>query len=363
MGIVIPDYTGSGLVNLIAEIEWRESGTASSPRLADGSLLPPGDSHVLVIFDGLGAHQLAHPALESLRESVASTLTAGFPTTTTTSLATVVTGLPPSRHGVVGHLVHLPDLGRVVNMLKWITPEGRPVPYDYPSVLPSPNLWERLSAAGVEPITVQPGPFAGSPLSRMLYRGARFEPAWTTVELVTATLQMAGSGRFLLVYYPDVDVAAHVEGQESEAYAGALAEAARIWEQLSQRLPPEVVLVGTADHGHVDYRPEDKLLVRDGRYDRLRFHGDARSTYVDGPPDLIDDLVAEAGAEAHRPEAFAGWLGPAPRHRGLGRRLPDRLLLAPRGRLLLPRSFDKRLVGYHGGLEPEEVEIPLLVRS
>jgi hypothetical protein len=39
----------------------------------------------------------------------------------------------------------------------------------------------------------------------------------------------------------------------------------------------------------------------------------------------------------------------------------DGLLLAPPGKVLLPPGFDKRLRSYHGGLEPAELEIPLLV--
>ena len=57
-----------------------------------------------------------------------------------------------------------------------------------PSMLPAPNLWERLRSVGVEPVTVQPGDFTGSPLSQMLYRGARFEAAWDVEDLVTATV-------------------------------------------------------------------------------------------------------------------------------------------------------------------------------
>ena len=42
-------------------------------------------------------------------------------------------------------------------------------------------------------------------------------------------------------------------------------------------------------------------------------------------------------------------------------RLGDQLLLAPDNRALLPKSFDKRLRCYHGGLSDDEVKIPLLV--
>ena len=54
--------------------------------------------------------------------------------------------------------------------------------------------------------------------------------------------------------------------------------------------------------------------------------------------------------------------GPGPRHPGLTERTPDALFLAGDGEVLLPPGFDKRLRGYHGGLDPDEIEVPLLVR-
>ena len=48
-------------------------------------------------------------------------------------------------------------------------------------------------------------------------------------------------------------------------------------------------------------------------------------------------------------------------HPQIDERLPDAVLLAPDRRLLIPSGFDKRLVGYHGGLDPREATIPLLV--
>ena len=360
--ITPPDYAGTGLLNLVAELERRLIGTAPAPGLAEPDLVPDAAGYVLVLFDGLGSHQLDHPGAEDLARHHVADLDAGFPTTTTVSLATVVTGLPPLRHGIIGHLLYLPGVGEVVNTLKWVTPAGRPVPADYASMLPGPNLFERLGAAGVEAITVQPGPFLDSPLSTMLYRGCRFEPAWTIGELIEATVQLAAPGRLVLTYFPAIDVAAHVRGQTNQAYRAALAEGGQIWQELVTRLPPSVGLVGTADHGHLDYAEKDKLLIREPRFDRLRFFGDPRSTYVSGPDDLILDLAASTGATEVTPPQLRELLGPPPPHPELAERLPDRLLLAPRGKLLLPKPFDKRLIGYHGGVESEEIQIPLLAR-
>ena len=353
-----PAYDGSGLVNLVAEIERRLIGSSPAKPLADPSAIPDAETIVLVLFDGLGVAQLEHVSAGPLRASMAGALQSGFPSTTTVSLATVSTGLAPSQHGQVAHLTWYPDLGQVVNTLKWVTITGEHVAYDYPSLLPRPNLWERLRASGVEPITVQPGGFAGTPLSRLLYRGARFEGAWDTLDLVEATVSLAGEPRRLVfTYVPFVDVAGHVSGQGSAEYGEAMKTAATIWEGIASALPSGTALLGTADHGLIEVAETDKILIRDKHFDDLRYAGDARGVHVWGDEMLMRELAASVGGDL-----IASWglLGPDPTEETVSH-LGERLLLAPDGKVLLPRGFDKRLRCYHGGLMPEEVEIPLLV--
>ena len=355
-----PSYDSRGLVNLVAEIESRLTGTSPSPRLDPeiGSLIPEGNTYVLVLFDGLGIAQLDHDAARSLRESLQGTLHAPFPTTTSVALATVATGLPPSRHGLISHLCWLEEAGRVVNTLKWVDLSGQPVHHDYGSFLPGPNLWERLRTAGIEPITVQPGPFAGSPLSRLAYRGARFERTWDDHDLVEATVQLAAEpNRLIFTYFWPVDFAGHVYGLESDEFAEALQLAANLWEEILSRAPPNVTVLGTADHGLVDYADEDKILIRGEPFQSLRYAGDPRGVQVWGEDSLLDTLAEQTGAERIDPLAL---LGPDPGPAALAR-AGDALLMAPTGKVLLPPGFDKRLHAYHGGLAAGEIEIPLLV--
>lgn len=353
-----PSYDGSGLVNLVSEIERRMIGTSVSVGLDGDLAIDDASTYVVVLFDGLGVAQLEHPAAEAFRAALAGTLEAPFPTTTPVSLSTVATGISPSRHGQVAHLSWYPDLELVVNTLKWVTITGDHVPYDYVGVLPRPNLWERLRSSGVEPITVQPGDFQTSPLTRVLYRGARFEGAWDADDLVDATVALAARGsRFIFTYVPFVDVAGHVFGQGGEEFAAAMKAAAMVWEGIASRLPPEAVLVGTADHGLMEVTEDDKLLVRDPHFDGLRFAGDARGIHLWGEDGLKQDLASAVGGELVDP---VPWLGPDPTERALSH-MGERLLLAPPGKAVIPKGFDKRLRCYHGGLMPEEVQIPLLV--
>lgn len=362
--VIAPSYNGRGLLNLVAELERRLRGVALAPGFEPdlSQLIPTATSYGLILFDGLGDYQLHHPEAGPLAHSRRAALDSPFPTTTTVSMSTVVTGMSPAAHGVIGHLLWLPELGRVVNTLKWVDLSGGAVIYPTVDLLPAPNLWERLSASGIECVTVQPAGFSSTPLTAALYRGCRFVGVETEAEYVERTLDtLSAPGTLVFTYFPPIDYAAHVWGQNSAEYGAAIRTAVNVWEGITQMLPTDTAVVGTADHGVAAIPEEGKILIRDEIYRPLDFWGDPRAMMVRGSQRLINRLAGETGSELVGPNRFLPWLGPGVPHGQLGQRMPDALLLAPFGKVLLPRGFDKRLVGYHGGLTPEELKIPLLV--
>ncbi|HKX75002.1 MAG TPA: alkaline phosphatase family protein [Acidimicrobiia bacterium] len=362
----LPSTNADGLLNLVAELERRLSGSSPSlplnPELS--SLIPAAGTYLFVLFDGLGDMQLSHPAVADLAACRRGRLQAPFPTTTTVSLATVASGQAVASHGWLGHLMWLPDLGQVVNTLKWVDLAGQPVAYPYADLLPAPNLWERLRAAGVGVVTVQPTEFAASPLTAALYRGCRFAGYSNAAEFVEICLiEAAAPGQLVFAYWPPVDFAAHVHGMGSTEYVEALAGADRVWASLLNRVPDGITLLGTADHGMVAVAPEGKRLIRHPDYRMLDFYGDPRAVMVRGSARLIRRLRAETGAELVEETELRSWWGAGQRHPDLEGRYPQAVLLAPDSSVLLPPGFDKRLAGYHGGLTEAETAIPLLVRS
>lgn len=359
--ITVPDYSGGSLPNLVSELEFRLTGSSQfgllHPELA--AEIPNASTYVLFLFDGLGSLQLDHPSASPVRTALRASIDAPFPATTTVSLASVATALPPSQHGLLGYQSWIPELDRVVNTIKWTTLWGESVEYDTSSLLPAPNLWERSSASGIEPITVQPGDFIGSPLSKALYRGCRIEPVFSLDETVEATLQLAaGAGRLVFPYLPHVDFAAHLYGQQSHEYGEAVARVAGVWEQVASRLPDGAVMVGTADHGHVDFPKRRQVKIPKRLQENRVFFGDGRAMFILGEG---AQLAAELPATWVPIENMIEWWGPGPHHPSFDGRAPDGALIADDDVLLLHRHSDDRMVGNHGALTDAERLIPLLV--
>lgn len=354
----LPDHTGGSIANLINEVLSRLGIGGPLPGLhrPAAAVIPHADTYVVVLFDGLGAAQLglAGAPTRALTDSLGGELDACFPTTTIVGLSSLATGLAPAGHGILSHFMYFPTDG-VVNALRWRPISGRPLGFD-PADLLAETVWERVTAAGLEPITVQPAAYERSPTTRMLYRGARFEPVFDARHWVETVVDLARRpGRLIFAYWPDLDVAAHTHGVTSDAYREALAGIDDLWSGLVTRLPAGAAIVGTADHGHIDYTNNRKY--RPPSHPAVVF-GDPRVLLVRGS-DADAAAIADALPATVMP-VTAATFGPG-RHPALADRLPSHAVVAERGALLIPSFMDDRLIGHHGGLEPEELRVPLLV--
>ncbi len=355
-----PDYSGGGLVNLAAELEFRLRGDHVAPRLNPdlATLIPDASTYVLMLFDGLGDLQLGHPGAGALRMGRVAALDAAFSTQTTVNLATLATATPPSVHGLVSYLLRCN--GDVVNTIWWFDTAGNPVHTDYRSFLPHPNLPERLAAAGVDTFVVQPAGYDGSPLSEVLFRTGIALPYSDETDAVALTQEVAaGSDRLVFLYLPHVDAAAHAEGQASSLYAEMIDLAGRCWADLVTGLPEHAAAVGTADHGHVDVLPEGRLHLEPPP--GVVLHGDSRCVWVAGDVNSARVLARELPVRWIDRSEMEGWWGPEPVGDLAAGRLPAAAMLADEGIALHYPGNDDELVGYHGGVTPQELRVPLLV--
>ncbi|MFC7330108.1 alkaline phosphatase family protein [Marinactinospora rubrisoli] len=363
-----PRYGAASLADLAPSV-LASLGVAGEPDVLG---LPPVRRACVLLVDGMGWQALlanrAHaPFLSGLLDG-ATVMTAGFPTTTATSLTTLGTGCPPGGHGIFGYQVGLPGRDRVMNSLRW-DPEVRPETWQ-----PRRTVYQRAEAAGVRTAYVADGAFEGSGFTRASARGGRYVPADgpdALAEAVASVLRDADRS-YAFVYHPDLDTAGHVFGIDSLQWRNELERVDRLAETIAGALPADGVCYVTADHGMVDVGPDGRVDVEadPALTSGVRLlAGEARVRQVHALPGAHADVLAAwrerltgRAAVVDRDEAIArGWFGPVTPD--LAPRIGDVLALAYGDTALVaPRAepSESRLVGQHGSLTPEEVRVPLL---
>jgi hypothetical protein len=328
----------------------------------------------VLLVDGLGwdllrAHADDAPFLSSLA-GTGRPLTAGFPSTTASSLGSIGTGLSPGAHGVLGYLVAVPGAGKLMNSLRW------DAGVDPRAWQPNPTVFERAAAAGVAVRHIGPGVHNGTGLTTAVFRGADYRAAESPGEVAAIAGAAAREGDRALVYayHGDLDRAGHVFGCTSAAWRYQLRHVDLLAESLAAALPSDAVLVVTADHGMVDVAPDRR--VDTDRVPALRdgvelLGGEARARHVYTRPGAAADVLA-AWSEllgdrmwvVSREEAVAGgWFGPAVPAE-LAPRIGD-VVAAAYGDVAvvagIAEPLESALVGLHGSMTSAEQRVPLLL--
>jgi Type I phosphodiesterase / nucleotide pyrophosphatase len=328
---------------------------------------------MVLLIDGLGADLLrAHadlaPTLAALAQPVGD-LSAPCPSTTPVSLATLGTGLPPGSHGILGFVTDIPGENRSLNHVQWADD-------------PDPDLWqaratvfEQAEAAGVPATAVGPYAYAGSGLTRAVYRGAKYTGAVSHGDLCALALRALSATPRALVYgyVPELDLTGHVRGVDSPSWRAQLALVDRVVEQFVAGLPDDAALLVTADHGMLDVPAATRLdLDADPALaDGVRvLAGEPRARYVHALPGAADDVLArwrellgDRAWVATRDEAVASGVFGAV-DEALAARIGDVVALARGSWALISPEREpgpSRLAAYHGSLTATELAIPLLV--
>lgn len=332
---------------------------------------------VVLLVDGLGWHLLPELAGSApLLAAVAagstgrlSRLVCTFPSTTPSSLVSLGTGAQPGEHGILGFTVNVPGTDRVLTHIFW-----RDDP-PYADWQPLPTWFERVQQCGVAARAVLPALFEGSGLTDAAYRGAAFRPANPEDDYARLVIdELRAAPGLVYAYTADLDTAAHVFGIGSPQWHEAATRVDALLTRVLDALPARTALLVTADHGGLNVAPQARVdLDTDPRLGAgIRVvAGEPRVRYLHTEPGAAADVqaawseVLNGHAEIYsREQAVAtGMFGPVdPRHLA---RIGDVVVICTGDTAVLATKHEPpeaaRLIGFHGGATPAEMDIPLIV--
>ncbi|MFJ7629548.1 alkaline phosphatase family protein [Streptomyces sp. NPDC097595] len=377
----VPEYGSGSLADLLPTLLAGQEVPGFDAAIGE---LTPADRNCVFLIDGLGWEQIkAHPdeapflhsLLPTSRGGTGRPITAGFPATTATSLASVGTGLPPGEHGLPGYTVRNPETGELMNQLRW-------KPWTPPKAWqPHPTLFQLADAAGVRTAQVSAPAFEQTPLTKVALSGGSFLGRLSGEERMdTAAERLAAGDRSLVyTYYSEVDGKGHRFGTDSDAWRGQLMYVDGLARRLAEQLPPRTALYITADHGMIDIPFDEQSRIDFDEDWELSagvalLGGEGRARHVYAVPGAASDVLAvwrevlgEQFWVASRDEAVAaGWFGPTIDERVYGR-IGD-VVAAAHDDVVITASrnepHESAMVGMHGSMTPVEQFVPLLeVRS
>jgi hypothetical protein len=375
---------------LPATVERLLTGTTDGPALEEPFLRERFERLVFVYLDAFGCVLLerhgAHPLFARARsQGIVAELTSQFPSTTTAEVTTIHSGLPVAEHGLYEWHVYEPALNRLVTPLLFsFAGDGErgtlAGSLDPDALFPHESLHSRLAASGVRSTVCLPSAIAGTAPNVALLRDADVT-SFTSAEeaFASAARSVAAGPAHVHVYLHDVDGLMHAVGPDDPLVDAAVRLA--LDALASATFPPGTLVLLTADHGMSPVDPRRTVYVNDVWPD-LAGH---LETGADGKPlapaGSCRDLflhVREGHVEdvctglAERLDGFADvvpverliseriFADPGPR---LRERLANVVVLPRYGEAVYwhePGRFVQQLHGQHGGLSPQEMEIPLV---
>jgi hypothetical protein len=357
---LLPDYGGACVTNVVpALLRPPDEAPSWVPDAALGAR-----QVVLLVIDGLGWEQMQ--ARRSLVPTLAAmsgqAITTVAPSTTSTALTSITTGMPPGEHGIVGYRVAVH--GEVLNVLRWSTAAG-----DAHQSIPPSKLQSVAPFLGERSPVVTRAEYRTSGFTAAHLEPARFCGYRTMATLATEIERLVRQSEpFVYAYYDGLDKVAHEYGL-GEHYDNELSWIDQLVDRVVARLPRHAVLILTADHGQVEVGDNVVHLAGDVLAQCSMQSGEGRFRWLHARPGRAQALLA-AATHHHGGDAWVlsrdavvadGWLGPVVREVARSR-LGDVALLA-RTDVAFHDPLDTGpydLIGRHGSVTAAEMLVPLL---
>ena len=403
---VQPLYDSYNFVNLPGTIRYLLSGIGQNhiPSPAFEGLHDRYDSVILLYVDAFGwrfFEQFADraPALQHIMQhGVASRITAQFPSTTAAHTTAIHTGLPPSQSGVYEWYIYEPGVDAIIAPLLFSfagesqREQLKQVGFAPSALFPTQTIYQDLRRLGVASHIYQRSDIAYTSPGTVLFDGAKriFGYATLTEAFVNISKRLLKQNKptYYFVYYSPIDTIGHEYGPESVEFEAEIDTflttlQRQLLDRAAGKQRQRVLLLITSDHGQTKVSPKTTFYINQEipgfrKYIALNRQGQLlvpagspRDLFLHIRPELLDEahqvlsdqIIGKALVVRTSELIERGYFGPLPISAALRNRVANLCVLPFKGESAywyVKGKYEQRHYGHHGGLTPDEMEIPLL---
>ena len=378
-------------------------GAPGAAALPDGFL--PGRPRtfravVLILLDGFGwrfFEKVAddYPALRRFAAaSGVAKLTSQFPSTTAAHITCLHTGLEVGQNGVYEWQYYEPQLDALITPLLFSyagTKERdqlKATGIAPAQIYPTTTIYQALAKAGIASYIIQHGEYTPSTYSDIVFASATALGYRTLPEALVNLRLLLGQQRkptYYMLYHDRFDALCHEYGPNSPQVEAELDSFLTVLERtLLSRLDGDgdTLVLLTADHGQAETHPArsvylntdlgmERFLKTDRQGRVLVPAGSPRDAFLYVRDEMLDEaqdylarrLAGRAVVYRTADLIAAGFFGAAPVSETFLGRVGNLVVLPYRGEAVWwyeKDRFEQKYFGHHGGLTPQEMEIPLL---
>ena len=357
---------------------------------------------VLFLIDGFGWRFFEKFQREPFLKTVAKLgqvekLSAQFPSTTAAHITTLHTGQPVGEHGIFEWIYYEPLLEAIIAPLLFSFAGTfqrdtlKQVRVKPQRLYPNSTLYQALKQQGVTSTIFQHREYTPSTFSDVVFRGARaigYKSLPEALVNLAEALEKSTLPSYFVLYNEKIDAIGHEYGPNS-AQTGAeiqsfLMSMEKVFLKALKGSHRKTLFLLTADHGQAETDPHttvylnrepcfagfEKFLRTNRAGELLAPGGSARDFFLYIRPGMVEEAQAfltprlEEQAEVRKVADLMaeGYFGPLLSPRFCAR-AGDLVILPYRYESVWwyeKNKYEQRYFGHHGGLTPQEMEIPLL---
>ena len=309
-----------------------------------------------VLADGLGSENLKMSRSDFLKNSISFSVNSTFPSSTNVALSTINYVSKPVDTSILGYYLFDKNEHGLINALNW-NQENKSILKDG-DIKDNKTIWTLLKSRGITSNNLQPKDLIHSALSEYIYKDSH-QIAYKDTDELNEIISDSSvlDNRFNFIYYPNIDISAHVFGVGSREWHKEIEVFEKFIKNLNNSHSRKMYTLITADHGLTNISEENRVYL--DYSDDIKVFGDQRSVYINGDSHEVKKVFEDVPGRFLTSEEITKLLGNP--ETDLSKRLyPDYCFLLDEGYIVFPKHLRASLVGYHGGTTPEEMSVPVI---